>query len=30
MILGMMVDRRMMYFALSIVGRECWLGSSFC
>ena len=26
----MMVDRRMMYFALSIAGKECWTGSSFC
>ena len=30
MVLGMMVDRRMMYFALSVVGRECWTCSSFC
>ena len=28
MVFGVMVDRRMMYFALSIAGRECWTGSS--
>ena len=26
--LGMMADRRIMYFALSIAGRECWTVTS--
>jgi len=30
MVFGMIIDRRMMYFALSIAGRESLTGSSFC
>jgi len=30
MVLRMIVDRRMMYLALSTAGRECWTESSFC
>jgi len=30
MVLGVMADRRMMYFGLSIAGRECLTVSSLC